>query len=579
MSNNYYNSVKQKSWSLKHIEDRKVNKIVQDFQISDFLARIICARDIEIDSVEDFIEPSLKKHLPSPLLIKDMALAVDRISKAFIDKEKIAIFGDYDVDGATSSAVLYKSFKQFGVEPTIYIPDRQKEGYGPNENALKSLKDKGISLVITVDCGITSFSELDYAKKINLDIIVVDHHAPEAKLPDAIALVNPNRIDDTTNLGMLAAVGVSFMLVGALKHKLINIGFIKEENFINLSSILDLVALGTVCDVVPLVGPNRAFVKHGLKVMSKRQNTGINALFEISNVEDIPNVFHAGFVLGPRINAGGRVGESDLGAKLLTTDDMNYAKKISIHLNTLNEERKKLESDVLEESKIIAENYNNDSILVLCGNNWHPGVIGIVASRIVEQYNKPAIIIAKNGDNSKGSGRSISGIDIGRLITMAKQSGILVNGGGHPMACGLTIDKDKINDLRLFLNKTNTRQDDKIKKTYFVDMALSVSGATPELIKQLKLIEPFGAGNPEPKFIIKNVNLYNSKIVGENHIKCSISDSTNHRLDAIAFRSVGTELGKSLLNNYHAHVIGRLKISEWNGRESLQMHIEDVIEL
>ena len=233
----------------------------------------------------------------------------------------------------------------------------------------------------------------------------------------------------------------------------------------------------------------------------------------------------------------------------------------------------------LEESKIIAENYNNDSILVLCGNNWHPGVIGIVASRIVEQYNKPAIIIAKNGDNSKGSGRSISGIDIGRLITMAKQSGILVNGGGHPMACGLTIDKDKINDLRLFLNKTNTRQDDKTKKTYFVDMALSVSGAIPELIKQLKLIEPFGAGNPEPKFIIKNVNLYNPKIVGENHIKCSISDSTNHRLDAIAFRSVGTELGKSLLNNYHAHVIGRLKISEWNGRESLQMHIEDVIEL
>jgi len=577
--NNYYNSVKQKTWSLKHIEERKVNKIVQDLQISDFLARIICTRDIAIDEVEDFIEPSLKKNLPSPLLIKDMAIAVERISKAFINEEKIAIFGDYDVDGATSSAVLYKSFKKFGIEPTIYIPDRQKEGYGPNEKALKSLKDKGISLVITVDCGITAFNELDYAKKINLDIIVVDHHVPEAKLPYALALVNPNRIDDATNLGMLAAVGVSFMLVGALKNKLINIGFIKKENSINLSSILDLVALGTVCDVVPLVGPNRAFVKHGLKVMSKRQNTGINALFEISNVEDFPNVFHAGFVLGPRINAGGRVGESDLGAKLLTTDDINYAKKISIHLNILNEERKKLESDVLEESKKMAENYDDNSILVLSGKNWHPGVIGIVASRIVEQYNKPTIIIAKNGNNSKGSGRSISGIDIGSIITTAKQSGILENGGGHPMACGLTINEDKINDLRLFINQKNADQNNKIKKTYLVDMAISVSGAIPELIKQLRLIEPFGAGNPEPKFIIKDVNLFNAKIVGENHIKCSISDSTNSRLDAIAFRSVGTELGKSLLNNYHAHVIGRLKISEWNGRESLQMHIEDVIEL
>ena len=237
-----------------------------------------------------------------------MSLAVDRISKAFLKKEKIAIFGDYDVDGATSSAVLYKSFTQFGIIPTIYIPDRQKEGYGPNKKALKSLKDQGINLVITVDCGITSFDELDYAKEINLDVIVVDHHVPEAKLPNAIALVNPNRIDDSTNLGMLAAVGVSFMLIGALKNKLQSIGYLKEKDSINLSSILDLVALGTICDVVPLIGPNRAFVKHGLKVMSKRQNIGIDALFKISEIEDFPSVFHAGFILGPRINAGGRVG-------------------------------------------------------------------------------------------------------------------------------------------------------------------------------------------------------------------------------------------------------------------------------
>ena len=579
MNNTYFHSVKKKKWSLKSIEERKVNKLTQDLQISDFLAQVICSRNIEISNVEDFLRPSLKKNLPSPLSIKDMSLAVDRISNAFVNKEKIAIFGDYDVDGATSSAVLYKSFKQFGIEPTIYIPDRQKEGYGPNEKAFKLLKGKGITLVITVDCGITSFKELNYAKTINLDVVVVDHHVPEAKLPDALALVNPNRLDDTTDLGMLAAVGVSFMLVGALKNKLINIGFIKEKDSPNLSSILDLVALGTICDVVPLVGPNRAFVRHGLKVMSKRKNTGINALFKISDIEDFPNVFHAGFVLGPKINAGGRVGESDLGAKLLTTDNIDYANELSIHLSKLNEERKKLESNVLEEAKKLAEEYQDNDILVLCGQDWHPGVIGIVASRIVELYNKPAIIIAENGNYSKGSGRSISGIDVGSMITAAKQSGVLVNGGGHPMACGLTINRDKVSELRVFLNNKIRNKSNKTEKINLIDMVISVSGAIPELIKQLSLIEPFGAGNPEPKFIIKDANLYNSKIVGENHVKCSISDSTNHRLDAIAFRSVGTALGKSLLNNYHAHIIGRLKISEWNGRESLQMHIEDVIEL
>ncbi|PPR15787.1 MAG: Single-stranded-DNA-specific exonuclease RecJ [Alphaproteobacteria bacterium MarineAlpha9_Bin3] len=579
MSNYYYNSVKDKTWSLKNIEERKVNKLVQDLQISDFLARIICSRGIDIDKVEGFLRPSLRENLPSPFSITDMSIAVDRIYEAFRSKEKIAIFGDYDVDGATSSAVLFKSFKQFGIEPIIYIPDRQKEGYGPNKKAFQYLKDQGVKLVITVDCGITAFNELTFAKNINLDVIVVDHHMPEAKLPEAIAVVNPNRIDDPTGLGMLAAVGVSFMLIGALKSKLISIGFIKEKDSPNLSSILDLVALGTICDVVPLIGPNRAFVRHGLKIMSKRKNTGINALFQVSDIEDFPNVFHAGFILGPRINAGGRVGEPDLGAKLLTTDNEQYAKEISIHLNLLNEERKKLESEVLVEAIKMADNYSKNDILILHGHNWHSGVIGIVASRIVDQFNKPAIIISENGNESKGSGRSVSGIDIGVMITAAKQSGILVNGGGHPMACGLTIKKEKINDLRIFLNNKINNQAKTIKKEYFVDMAVSVSGAIPSLIKQLSLIEPFGAGNPEPKFIIKDANLYNVKIVGEKHIKCSISDTSNHRLDAIAFRSVGTALGKSLLNKYQAHVIGRLKISEWNGRESLQMLIEDVIEL
>jgi len=576
---NYFNSVNNKKWSLRAIEERKVNKLIQDLEISDFLARFVSSRNIEIDKAEDFINPSIRKQLPSPLLLKDMTLAINRISKAFINNENIAIFGDYDVDGATSSAVLYKSFKLFGNEPIIYIPDRLKEGYGPNIKALKKLKEQGIDLVITVDCGMTSFKELDYAKDINLDVIVVDHHAPEAKLPEAIAVINPNRIDDNTGLGMLAAVGVSFMLVGALKSKLIEINYINENNAPNLSFLLDLVALGTICDVVPLIGANRALVKQGLRVMSKKQNNGINALFEVSEIEDIPSVFHAGFLLGPRINAGGRVGKPSLGAKLLTTDNKNEAREISYHLNSLNEERKKLEADVLYEAKTLALSFESNEILVLSNKNWHIGVIGIVASRIVELYNKPTIIITEDGKNSKGSGRSVSGKDIGKLITSAKQSDIIFNGGGHPMACGLTMDETKINDLRQFLNKNNKSKIRDNKTIYWIDLAISVSGAIPDLIKQLKLAEPFGAGNPEPKFIIKNVNLFNSKIVGENHVKCTLTDSSNSRIDAIAFRCIGTPLGKSLLNNYNAHVIGKLKLTEWNGRERLQMHIDDVIEL
>ena len=579
MNNNYYFSINKKKWAIKAVEERKVNKLIQDLQISDFLARLICSRNIDLDKAEGYINPTLRKELPSPLLLKDMKLAVDRISHAFIKNEKIAIFGDYDVDGATSSAVLYKAFKLFGNEPIIYIPDRIKEGYGPNIDALKVLKDQGVDLVITVDCGMTAFKELDYAKDISLDVIVVDHHAPEAKLPSAIAVINPNRIDDNTGLGMLAAVGVSFMLVGALKSQLVEINFINENNIPSLSFLLDLVALGTICDVVPLVGANRALVKQGLRVMSKRQNNGINALFEVSEIEDIPSVFHAGFLLGPRINAGGRVGESSLGAKLLTTDNKNEAKEISYHLNGLNEERKQLESEVLDQAKNLALSQKSDEILVLSSKNWHPGVIGIVASRIVELYNKPTIIISENGLSSKGSGRSIAGKDIGRLITKAKQSNVIINGGGHPMACGLTMDEAKVNDLRQFLNKKNKNQLEDNKTIYHVDLAVSISGAIPQLIKELKLAEPFGAGNPEPKFIIKNVNLFNSKIVGESHVKCSLTDSSNSRIDAIAFRCIGTPLGKSLLNNYNAHVIGRLKLSEWNGRERLQMHIDDVIEL
>ena len=572
-----FNSVNNKQWLIKDIDNLKVSKLIQDLDINDLLARFICSRGIKLENAEVFLNPSLKKQIPSPFSMSDMNEGVNRISKAVINNERIAIFGDYDVDGATSSAALYKILESFGSKPLIYIPDRIKEGYGPSIKAFKYLKEENIDLVITVDCGMTAFEEVDFANSINLDVIIVDHHTPEAKIPEALAVINPNRLDDNSNLGMLAAVGVVFMLIGALKIKLINLNYIKDTEGPNLSNILDLVALGTICDVVPLIGPNRALVSQGLKVMSKKNNIGIKALFEISGIEEFPKVFHAGFILGPRINAGGRVGESELGSKLLITNNEVEAKNISFKLNDFNEQRKKIENEVIEEAKEMAYLNNDSKVLVLHNKNWHIGVIGIVASRIVEFFNKPAIIISENGQLSKGSGRSVPGVDIGKLITSAKQLGILENGGGHPMACGLTIDSKKILELNTFLNNRANIKNKNNENIHWIDMPIAVKGASVQMMSQFKNAEPFGPGNSEPIFIIKNALVFNSKIVGEKHIRCDISDSSNARISAIAFRSVETELGKTILKNNNMHVIGKLKLSEWNGREQVQMHIMDVI--
>ncbi len=577
MEENKFHSVSGKYWSIKEVDNLKAQQLVQKLNINDILARFICSRGIDIDNVDIFLKPSLKKQLPSPFVIKDMSKGADRIAKAIINKEKIAIFGDYDVDGATSTAALYKILNIYGSVPIIYIPDRLKEGYGPNIRAFQYLKDEKVDLVITVDCGMTAIKEVDYANEVELDIIVVDHHAPEAKLPDACAVINPNRIDDNSNLGMLAAVGVVFMLIGAIKIKLIDLEYMREDSSPNLSSILDLVALGTICDVVPLVGPNRALVAQGLRVMSKKNNIGIKTIFEIAGIEEYPKVFHAGFIIGPRINAGGRVGQSDLGSKLLITDKTEEAREISYKLNDFNEQRKVIENNVIEDAKKMAFSQKEQRLLVLHSNNWHTGVIGIVASRIVEHFNKPAIIISENGSNSKGSGRSVQGIDIGKLITAAKQAGIINNGGGHPMACGLTLDINKVNDLSLFLNNKIKDKDINKKSLHWIDLSVAVKGATIEMLSQFKNAEPFGSGNPEPIFIIQDAIVFNAKIVGENHVRCDISDSSNARIGAIAFRSTETNLGKTILTNNKLHLIGKLKISEWNNKEYVQMHIIDVI--
>ena len=580
---NHFNSVSDRKWSLIGIEERLIDKLVQDLEISDFLARIVSSRsNSPFNSViaKKWLDPKLKFDLPSPFVLKDIDKAVERIIDAYKRDEQITVFGDYDVDGATSSALIFKFFKMFGKEINIYIPDRIKEGYGPNVKAIENLKNNGTKLLITVDCGITSFKEIEYANKLGLDTIVIDHHSPESSLPNAYAIINPNRLDDESELGMLAAVGVSFMFVRAIKSKLLEKNIIKDNFSNNLMQLLDLVALGTICDVVPLLGPNRALVKQGLQFMSLMNNKGIKMLYEILNIQDFPSVYHAGFLLGPRINAGGRVGKSELGVNLLITENAQEAKNISNELEKYNQDRKRIEEEVFIDAKGLVQKEENSNILILSGKNWHNGVIGIVASRVAEQFNKPTIIISTTDKECKGSARSISGINIGKLITAAKQKGLLINGGGHPMAGGITIEYNKIDEFKSFLNNQVKKNiSDSNERIKWIDLSISVSGLNIDLYKELSRVEPFGAGNPEPRFLVSNASIFGSRIVGEKHVSCSVTDSTKKRINAIAFRSVGTKLGNALLNKNYFHVIGKLKLSEWNGKERLQMFIEDLIEI
>ena len=448
MPDNFY-SVTGKEWALKAIQERKIDKLVQELDISDFLARIVCSRNLDLvdsDIAEKWLEPRLKSELPSPFILKDMSRAVKRIIDAFKYNQKIAIFGDYDVDGATSSALLYRTFQMFGVEAIIYIPDRIKEGYGPNISALDKLKNQGVDLLITVDCGTTSFEPINLANEQNVDVVVLDHHQSDIKLPKALALVNPNRLDETSDLKYLCAAGVCFMYLVALNKKLRDLEWFKKNNIQepNILNFLDLASLGTVCDVVPLIGLNRAIVKQGLKIIKKRSNLGIKTLYDLCKIDSQPTTYDLGFALGPRINAGGRVGKSSHGVELLISEDPKKAYEIATALNKSNLERQSIEMMLYEQIDLEVKKFHNHPVLVMSGNHWHEGVIGIIASKIKDKYNKPTILISVNQKKGKGSARSIVGFDIGCQIIKAVQSNILEKGGGHKMAGGFTINEDKI---------------------------------------------------------------------------------------------------------------------------------------
>lgn len=579
-------SINKFRWRLFKTDERQVAMLTQKFNISDIIAKIICARNISFENTQNYINPQIKNLLPSPFILKDMDKAVKRITTAIKKGETIGIFGDYDVDGATSSAILYRFLYDVGVKNIhIHIPDRQTEGYGLNTDGLKDLQNKGASLVVAVDCGITGFDAVDMANQMDLDIVIADHHEAEVGVPNAVAVVDPKRIDDDSGLTYLAACGVVFLLTVALNTTLREEGYYREKGISepDLFSYLDLVGLGTVCDVVPLVGVNRAFVSVGIKVMAKRQNIGLKALCDISGISTSPTVYHLGYVLGPRINAGGRVGNSALSADLLTTRNPLTADNLATRLNNFNIERKDIEASVLAEAfeKVSKELKPDDNFIFVCGNNWHTGVIGIIAGRLKERYNLPTCVATIDSDGiANGSGRSIPEIDLGSAIIKAKEMGILSEGGGHSMAAGFTLHQDRIEDFKKFLHEhiENSTKSQKIIPVLNIDSVIDITGINNELVNKISILEPFGTANEEPRFAIFNAKLTGSDALSGGHIRCYFASDNGKSISAICYKAIDTEMGEILLSGIgnRFRLAGKIRANEWNGKRYIQFIIEDI---
>lgn len=569
-------------------EDRVAAAISQQHDLPDLLGRVLAARGITPETCQSYLDPSLRDLMPDPSVFHDMDAAATRISDAVRTGESITIFGDYDVDGATSSAVLARFLAAVGCPAKIYIPDRIFEGYGPNPEALRQIREDGADLVVTVDCGTASYTALDAAREVGLDIVVLDHHLADAELPVAAAIVNPNRLDDLSGQGHLAAVGVTFLTVVAVNRALRLAGWYNDDRSEpDLLRWLDLVALGTVCDSVPLIGLNRAFVSKGLQVLQNRLNVGLRALAEVAGMSGPASPYQLGFQLGPRINAGGRIGRADLGACLLSSDDEVESRDIAATLDRLNGERQEIERVTLEIAMAEAEQSFGDaqhpSILITSGEGWHPGIVGLVATRLKDRFRRPVFAIAFDDKGvGTGSGRSVPGVDLGSAVRACVAQGIIEKGGGHAMAAGLTVEKSRLGDLRAFLedrldDAVGAAQDNDAMK---LDGALTAGGATPELVRLLERAGPFGSGNPEPSFAFPAHQISFSKIVGAGHIQVSIQAGDSRRLQGIAFRAVDTPLGDLLLRRDRApiHVAGRLRIDHWGGREKVQLQISDAAE-
>ena len=551
----------------------------------DLVDDLLRARGCAHDTLDRERMPTIRAFMPDPSIFQDMDRAAERLAAAVMDRESITIFGDYDVDGATSAALLVRLLRDLGLEAGVYIPDRLMEGYGPSGEALVALARQGASLVVTVDCGAQAFEALEAAREVGLDVIVVDHHKCAASLPHALALVNPNRLDECdegASHGHLAAVGVAFLLGAALVRVLRARGWFASRSEPRLLDLLDLVALGTVADVALIRGLNRAFVAQGLKAMARRSNIGLNALLAASRLERAPQCSDLGFALGPRINAGGRVGRSDLGVRLLTTSDPDEAATLAAELDRLNGERRAIEGTVQEQAEEILSALGDRAVAVVAGQNWHPGVIGIVAGRLKEKTGKPAIVIAIDDTGiGKGSGRSVTGVDLGAAILAAKDHGLLIAGGGHAMAAGLTVSQEHVVALGDFLEER--LRDDVARasaaRALLLDLLVAPAGLTPDLIQKMELAGPFGNGWPAPRVALGPVRVIRADIVGTSHVRAIVAGEDGKSLKAMVFRQAETELGQMLLSappGARFWLAGRAKVDDWGPRPAAELHVEDL---
>jgi single-stranded-DNA-specific exonuclease len=560
--------------------------IMQRHELPDLLARVLAGRGVEVEDARAFLEPTVRTLMPDPAGLADMAAAVGRIADAIERGETVAIFGDYDVDGATAAATLARFLRHSGLEPLIHIPDRIFEGYGPNSEAIRTLAGRGASLLVTVDCGTTSHEPLAEARKLGLDVIVIDHHQADETLPPALAVVNPNRLDDLSRLGQLAAVGLVFMTVVAVNRELRRRGFWKAERpEPDLLGMLDFVALGTIADVVPLKGLNRAFVAKGLLAMRRRENVGLTALMDVARLGGPPEPWHLGFLLGPRINAGGRIGRATLGVDLLLSDDPAAAAQIAAELDRLNGERQAVELATLAQAEAEAMatlGVDEKSAAVVTGaDGWHPGVVGLVAARLKDKFGRPAFAIALGPDGiGTGSGRSIAGVDLGRAVRKAVADRLLIKGGGHAMAAGVTLHKKALGEFRVFLEDflgdavEAARRVDAVA----VDGALTAGAVTNELITTLARAGPFGAGNPEPIIALPGHTIVYADESAQGHVRTRLRAGDGSAISAVAFRSVGQRLGNALTKNRGRaiHAVGSLALDRWQGEERIQLRLLDI---
>jgi single-stranded-DNA-specific exonuclease len=560
--------------------------IAQRHDLPELLARILAGRNVEADAVDAFLDPTIKGSMPDPHVLTAMKEASERIADAVTRGETVAIFGDYDVDGATSSAVLTRYLRQCGIEPIIHIPDRLFEGYGPNIEAVCALAERGAKLLVCVDCGTTSIEPLQEAKKLGLDTVVIDHHQADEELPPATAIVNPNRRDDLSGLGHLAAVGLVFMTVVAVNRVLRRRGFWNTRRpEPDLLALLDDVALGTVADVVPLIGLNRAFVAKGLIALRRRERPGHVSLMDVARLSAPPEAWHLGFLLGPRINAGGRIGRADLGVRLLIENDPIEAAKIAVELDRLNQERQAIEQATLAQAEAEAGAAlgieEKGAVVVTAAEGWHPGVVGLVAARLKEKFGRPAFAIAlEPGGIGTGSGRSIAGVDIGRAVRRAVAEGLLLKGGGHAMAAGVTLRKGALAELRAFLEATLGADVEIARRAngLMIDGAVTAAAADAGLVAMIERAGPFGSGNPEPVIALPAHTLTYAEEVGQAHMRVRLKSSDGSGLNAIAFRAAGQKLGAALRasRGRQVHAAGTFALDRWQGEQRVQFKLTDI---